>query len=258
MPVNKSENIERRQYFFWEKEFYTTRNISQPSIFENENPVADFVAPPPDLSYGSEIPNDESVRESITDNDSAESVGAPGEEAEPVIVFEHDPIVLSPFAGNQDEAVHADMLPEQRQEPEHAFQASNEIPKAVQEEQLEELQFTPYHTIDYFASQGIQYEQEENPSDKFGKQLKSFTAWLKSMKKLPKAVMESEMSDTTEAAIQSIAEHSIEEKEVITEAMAEVLALQGKRDKAIDLYRKLSLLNPDKSAFFAARIDQLK
>jgi hypothetical protein len=40
--------------------------------------------------------------------------------------------------------------------------------------------------------------------------------------------------------------------------MAEVYAKQGLRLKAIDVYRKLSLLHPDKSSIFAAKIDQLK
>jgi hypothetical protein len=51
---------------------------------------------------------------------------------------------------------------------------------------------------------------------------------------------------------------SIEEKEVLTEAMAEVWLKQGNKPKAAEIYYKLSLLNPSKSAYFAAKIDQLK
>ena len=40
--------------------------------------------------------------------------------------------------------------------------------------------------------------------------------------------------------------------------MAAVLAKQGKLAKAIELYQKLSLMNPSKSAYFAAKIEQLK
>jgi hypothetical protein len=40
--------------------------------------------------------------------------------------------------------------------------------------------------------------------------------------------------------------------------MAEVLAAQGKKAKAREIYRKLSLLNPAKNAYFATKIDQLK
>jgi hypothetical protein len=256
MPENKIEKSEQRTYYFWEKEFYTTRNINGPESLEKETPVSDFIGAAHEPSSSSEILEEKSESELAVEDSPAMKAEIPNENAEPAIVFEQDPIVLGPFVNVESE--HADFAaaPEMVSEPD--IVASHEIPKIKVDEPLEELQFTPYHTIDYFASQGIQYEQEENPTDKFGKQLKSFTAWLKSMKKLPKAVLESEMSEITEAAIQSIAEHSIEEKEVITEAMAEVLVLQGKTDKAIELYQKLSLLNPAKSAFFAARIDQIK
>lgn len=48
-----------------------------------------------------------------------------------------------------------------------------------------EFIFEPFHTVDYFASQGIKFKEEEKPVDKFSQQLKSFTDWLKTMKKLP-------------------------------------------------------------------------
>ena len=60
-----------------------------------------------------------------------------------------------------------------------------------------------------------------------------------------------------EEAVQTKAAHSIENREVYTEAMAEVLAKQGMRERARAVYEKLSLLNPDKRAYFAAKIEQL-
>ncbi|MCH5597658.1 hypothetical protein [Niabella ginsengisoli] len=47
-----------------------------------------------------------------------------------------------------------------------------------------ELSFTPYYTVDYFAAQGIKLG-DQNANDRFGTQLKSFTDWLKYMKRLP-------------------------------------------------------------------------
>lgn len=118
--------------------------------------------------------------------------------------------------------------------------------------------FEPYHTVDYFASQGIRLVLEENPSDKLGKQLKSFTDWLKVMRKLPQKNREIVPDIAAERQVQAIAAHSIERKEVVTEAMAEVLAKQGMREKATEMYRKLSLLEPEKSAYFAEKIEKLK
>ena len=115
--------------------------------------------------------------------------------------------------------------------------------------------FQSYHTIDYFASQGIRLHPADLGKDKLGQQLRSFTDWLRSMKKLPQTAAGEE--DPSEQTVRVIAEHSIEEREVLTEAMAEVWAKQGNRQKASDIYRKLSLLNPAKSAYFAAKIDQL-
>ena len=131
---------------------------------------------------------------------------------------------------------------------------------AVKKKQDDVLSFGAYYTIDYFASQGIKVSQEEDPNDKFGKQLKSFTQWLKTMKKFPQQTDESELEDDLErnTLIESFAAHSLEQKEVITETMAEVLVKQGKKQRAIELYHKLSLLNPSKSAYFASLIAELK
>ena len=117
--------------------------------------------------------------------------------------------------------------------------------------------FEPQYTRDYFASQGIKLNEEINPTDKLGKQLKSFTDWLKTMKKVHVDKI-SEASQQTEMVIQTLAEKSNREEEILTESMAEVFSKQGKTGKAIELYQKLSLLNPSKIAYFAAKIERLK
>lgn len=121
-----------------------------------------------------------------------------------------------------------------------------------------DLLFEPYHTVDYFASQGIKFKEEEKPADKFSQQLKSFTEWLKTMKKLPVAEMARTVETASEKKVEQLAEHSLEEREVITEAMAAVWEKQGNREKAIEVYSKLSLLEPAKSPYFAAKIEILK
>jgi hypothetical protein len=117
--------------------------------------------------------------------------------------------------------------------------------------------FEPLHTIDYFASQGIRLTLDENPTDPLGRQLKSFTEWLRTMRRLPQKDREIVPDRAAEQSIQNFAAHSIEGKEPVTETMAEVLAKQGMPERARIVYEKLSLLNPDKSAYFAAKIEQL-
>jgi hypothetical protein len=151
-----------------------------------------------------------------------------------------------------------------------------EIPAARHEETIaeiqtpketyaqEELLFEPFHTVDYFASQGIKFKEEEKPKDKLGQQLKSFTDWLRTMKRLPVSAITVAMETTAdlsagaEQKVEQLAEHSLQERDVVTEAMADVWDKQGNTAKAIDIYSKLSLLDPSKSVYFAAKIEDLK
>lgn len=125
------------------------------------------------------------------------------------------------------------------------------------EDEFELPLFEPLFATDYFASQGIKFKEDVLPTDKLGKQLKSFTEWLKTMKK----VNESKLSGTNESSensVQLFAEKSNQDEQVITETMAEILIKQGKINKAKEIYLKLSLLNPSKNAYFASKIEQFK
>lgn len=121
-----------------------------------------------------------------------------------------------------------------------------------------ELTIEPYYTVDYFASQGIKFKEEEKPKDKFGQQLKSFTDWLRIMKRLPVSEITVSLESRTEQKVEQMAEHSLQDREVVTEAMAEVWEKQGNAAKAIEIYSKLSLLDPPKSVYFTAKIEDLK
>ncbi|HMQ48050.1 MAG TPA: hypothetical protein PKA00_11820 [Saprospiraceae bacterium] len=55
-------------------------------------------------------------------------------------------------------------------------------------------------------------------------------------------------------ALESIVEHD----EVVSETLAEILASQGYPHKAIEMYERLKLVFPEKSSFFAAKIENLK
>ncbi len=122
----------------------------------------------------------------------------------------------------------------------------------------EPLHFEPYYTVDYFASQGIKILTDDLPRDKLGKQLKSFTEWLKTMKRLPTPQAGDSTERLAEIGVENMASRSVSESEVLTEAMAEVWAKQGATHKALDIYNKLSLHNPSKRDYFAAKIANLK
>jgi hypothetical protein len=73
------------------------------------------------------------------------------------------------------------------------------------------------------------------------------------------AVWKKNNDKETEVIISDLAERSIRKDEsTITETFAKILDLQKKYPQAIDAYEKLSLKYPEKSTFFALRIEELK
>lgn len=140
------------------------------------------------------------------------------------------------------------MFPKEEPKPETILSESPEN---------EELTLEPLSMRDYFASQGITIPTELLENDKLGLQMKSFTAWLKEMKRLHSNKLPTQ-NPAIERMIRSSAEKSNSQQEILTETMADILIKQGRPDKAIELYEKLSLMNPSKSTYFAAKIDILK
>jgi hypothetical protein len=156
------------------------------------------------------------------------------------------------FAPNEDEAIAQEITEEPA--PVEMAVTTTEQPAAITETAQEPLAFEPFHTVDYFASQGIKLGAADTGSDKLGRQLKSFTDWLKTMKRLPEP---ESAPGQSEQKVERLAVHSVETSDVVTESMAEVWLKQGNKEKAIEVYRKLSLLNPSKMAYFAAKIQNL-
>lgn len=170
---------------------------------------------------------------------------------------------VAPVTAEEETAFIADQLPQHEDEEIETFTEEEIEPMKIElklpEEKnnlSEELLFEPMHIVDYFASQGIKLSEEVQPADKLGKQMKSFTDWLKTMKKVHET---GAIPDTqNDALVQTLAEKSNTENEVLTVSMADVFAKQGKNEKAREIFEKLSLLNPAKSAYFAAKIENLK
>src|SRR5688500_440726 len=93
------------------------------------------------------------------------------------------PLVVE--AKKETEIIIAEELPAPPFANEETVSEVTVINETTEDPKKEEYLFEPFHTVDYFASQGIKFKEEEKPKDKFGLQLKSFTEWLRSMKKLP-------------------------------------------------------------------------
>lgn len=109
----------------------------------------------------------------------------------------------------------------------------------------------------------------ENKSVPMSAPFQPFTVWMSGFNP---PVLEKKVERQTETPVlpvgeltsptlsaQELAERSVaENKDVISETLARLLAKQGYRDKAINMYERLRLAIPEKSAYFAAEIEKLK
>lgn len=165
--------------------------------------------------------------------------------------------IITDVDGETEAAINAETIVEAAAEPtsQEFIPLSNVLKEPLMEGDMK-LSFEPLHTVDYFASQGIKLKEELLQKDQLGKQLKTFTQWLKTMKKVY-VEEHKELDAKAEKEVLLRAVESNTGEEIITETMASVLEQQGKTTKAIELYRKLSLLHPEKSAYFAAQIERL-
>lgn len=164
---------------------------------------------------------------------------------------------LEDAAADANASIEAAATISEQREDTKAFDGTDSPPPPPTKKAHPPLAFEPYHTVDYFASQGIRLQEDKLGSDELSRQVKTFTQWLRSMKKIYND-SQTELPADVEQQIHHIADTSNQQSEVVTETMAEVLVLQGKKGKALEIYSKLILLHPEKSAYFADRIKQLK
>jgi hypothetical protein len=244
--------------------------INEPIIAGDSNTIDEAIVDETDTTTNEIEESENNISETIESVISGDNVNA-NEEISPVQIEEIEQEMEPIIAEQVNETVQAEEITSTVADEksdialeEEAINIVQDKPLTVEETKAEPLLFEPLHTTDYFASVGIKLSEEEKTAGSLGKQLKSFTEWLKTMKKvhteqLAKPSGRSEVNlSVAESNIQKMAEKSNQENDVVTEAMADVLEQQGKADRAIEILEKLSLLNPGKSVYFAAKINQIK
>ena len=198
---------------------------------------------------------------------------------EPVPAAEEHAAITEPMA----ERLAATITEEQNIQHKDAEIVAEEI-EAMEEQPL----IQPIYTEDYFLHQGVEVSieipetpelTEEEEKEKALMRVISFSDWISYFKTKSEKAKEEEVDkkalktmwqkeklaaalgeendeipeDVFEMAVNSITQ----EEDLASESLAEIHVKQGKYDKAIDMYHKLSLRNPQKKVYFARRIEEI-
>ena len=153
---------------------------------------------------------------------------------------------------------------------------------------IEEDLIAPVYSEDYFRHQGVEVSnalpeelsvQEEEDDEKSLMVMMSFADWLLHFKHKNEAESEEEkeqkafktmwqkekLAAAAEEENEEIPENVFEmavnsitnEDDLASESLADIYIKQKKYDKAVEMYHKLSLRNPQKNTYFARKIEEV-
>jgi tetratricopeptide (TPR) repeat protein len=176
------------------------------------------------------------------------------------------PVVMPAATNGQDNGDHVEVADGDSSGPIKIF------PMAAAEEETE-LIFQPLYTDDYFAYKRLKNPEEADDLNEQGAaDMKSFTSWLRQMKdnfagktskdwyhqQLHRMYEEDEEPEVSETVEKMAMDSIVFNNDIVSETLAEIWVRQQQYGNAIKIYQKLSLLNPDKNAYFAQKILELK
>jgi hypothetical protein len=250
---------------------------SEPVVAEAEQPVAAEVHPEPVPAPATEAVTPLVAEVHVPEVAEAE---VPPVVAEPLI--EEIPVAVAheiPAPDAAEEQAHTEVVAEE-------VAAETIYEPAVDPDPL----IFPIYTRDYFLQQGEKVPEEipeihelkatgdQDDEDKSLMVVMSFSEWLlhfknstEKMKEETKdqkalktmwqkeklaAAIEEENEEIPENVFEMAVNSIAKEEGLVSEPLAEIYIKQGKYDRAIEMYRKLSLRNPQKSVYFARKIEE--
>jgi len=197
--------------------------------------------------------------------------------------------VIEDLPEEQEQPIVADVVVLPVEEIIEVIEIEIEAEPSAAEEQ--EPLIAPLFTQDYFLQQGEKISDElpgeidklagkvEEEEDKSLMVMMSFSEWLLHFKNTSEqqeeekkdqkalrtmwqkeklaAAMEEENEEIPEGVFEMAVNSITKEEDLASEPLAKIYIKQGKYDQAIEMYRKLSLRNPQKSAYFARKIEEI-
>jgi len=106
-------------------------------------------------------------------------------------------------------------------------------------------------------SEWLSFINAKNKKEKEEEEDKKALKLLWQQQKLAAAI-EEENDEIPEKVFEMAVNSIVPQDGLVSESVAEVYIRQGKKEKAIEMYQKLILLNPEKSVYFAHKIDILQ
>lgn len=213
-----------------------------------------------------------------------------------VPVAEHvtvsEPVAIVVNQGEEENEIQEDIAEEEEIVPDAETEPPYVMRPPVQDDEMpdaDETLILPIYTEDYFLHQGM-HVSNKIPADvdQINKKTEapqslmvvmSFSEWLmhfktkkenaqeeetgqkalKTMWQKEKlaAALEEENEEIPENVFEMAVNSIAKEEDLVSESLAEIHFKQGKYDKAIEMYRKLSLRNPQKKAYFARKIEAI-
>lgn len=260
-----------------------------PKAEETTEPVAEAAMPPEETVIAAQEGTPVSAQEEVFVEEPVVFAEEETIVAEEVSVEEHIEVEVVPEE-EEINIIEESFVAPVAIEPEPLYTQKKPVVEDDYQPETDESFILPVYTEDYFLHQGMQVSNKL-PEDLPGKEVSpaeeakslmvvmSFSEWLVYFKRRKEqeqeevegqkavktmwqkeklaAALEEENEEIPEKVFEMAVNSITKEDDLASESLAEIYSKQGKYDKAIEMYRKLSLRNPQKKAYFARKIEVL-